>query len=88
MTSFLGSHYGLEPLSLLIMTIKFQKTPLEEKDLENHSSKQFIKILYKEGEKVFQTEKTKKQKYFFLLKNIFNNLSIVKLVTDITPIFI
>ena len=58
MTSFLGSHYGLEPLSLLIMTIKFQKTPLEEKDLENHSSKQFIKILYKEGEKVFQTEKT------------------------------
>ena len=88
MTSFLGLHYGLEPLSLLIMTIKFQKTPLEEKDLENHSSKQFIKILYKEGEKVFQTEKTKKQKYFFLLKNIFNNLSIVELVTDITPIFI
>jgi len=88
MTLFLGSHYGLEPLSLLIMTINFQKTPLEEKDSENHSSKQFIKILYKEGEKVFQTEKTKKQKYFFLLKNIFNNLSIVELVMDITPIFI
>ena len=88
MTPFLGSYSGLEPLSLLIMTIKFRKTTLEEKDLENHSSKQFIKILYKERGKVFQTEKTKKQMYFFLLKNIFNNLSIVKLVTDITPIFI
>ena len=88
MTPFLGSYWELEPLSLLIMTIKFRKTTLEEKDLENHSSKQFIKILYKEGGKVSQTEKTKKQKCFFLLKNIFNNLSIVKLVTDITPIFI
>ena len=88
MTPFLGSYSGLEPLSLLIMTIKFRKTTLEEKDLENHSSKQFIKILYKEGGKVSQTEKTKKQKCFFLLKNIFNNLSMVKLVTDITPIFI
>ena len=88
MTPFLGSYWELEPLSLLIMTIKFRKTTLEEKDLKNHSSKKFIKILYKEGEKVFQTEKTKKQKYFFLLKNIFNNLSIVELVTDITPIFI
>lgn len=59
MTPFLGSYSGLEPLSLLIMTIKFRKTTLEEKDLENHSSKQFIKILYKEGGKFSKQKKPK-----------------------------
>ena len=60
MTPFLGSYSGLEPLSLLIMTIKFRKTTLEEKDLENHSSKQFIKILYKEGGESFPNRKNQK----------------------------